>query len=143
MKKIISLFTTVILLLSSTMTVFAQEVSTGIMTYAAPIDESEDTSISELEQFLNKDDNGLIVFDTEAALSDGFSNDIITAVEAQISSMNNLVLQGIAYIDENYSAIILLPSTRARGESKVVTHWYGLTEVYMNSDEAQDLIDGL
>ncbi|GEM_PF-599300 len=121
----------------------AMTLSTGIMTYAAPIDEAEDTSISELEQFLKKDDNGLIVFDTEAALSDGFSNDIITAVEAQISSMNSLVIQGTAYIDENYSAIILLPSTRARGESKVVTHWYGLTEVYMNSDEAQDLIDGL
>lgn len=123
--------------------ILAMTLSTGIITYAAPIDEAENTSISELEQFLSKDDNGLIVFDTEAALSDGFSNDIVTDVETQIASMNNLVIQGTAYIDENYSAIILLPSTRARGESKVVTHWYGLTQVYMNSDEAQDLIDSL
>lgn len=121
----------------------AMTLSTGIITYAAPIDKVENTSISELEQFLTKDDNGLIVFDTEAALSAGFSSDIVTDVETQILSMNNLVIQGTAYIDENYSAIILLPSTRARGESKVVTHWYGLTEVYMNSDEAQDLIDSL
>lgn len=121
----------------------AMTLSTGIITYAAPIDKVENTSISELEQFLTKDDNGLIVFDTEAALSAGFSSDIVTDVETQILNMNNLVIQGTAYIDENYSAIILLPSTRARGESKVVTHWYGLTEVYMNSDEAQDLIAAL
>ena len=68
---------------------------------------------------------------------------LLMSVESQIASMNALVTQGLAYIDENYSAIILLPSTRAQGESKVVTHWYGITEVYMNSDEAQDLIDSL
>lgn len=68
---------------------------------------------------------------------------MITSVESQIASMNALITQGLAYIDENYSAIILLPSTRAQGESKVVTHWYGITEVYMISDKAQDLIDSL
>lgn len=49
---------------------------------------------------------------------------MITSVESQIASMNALITQGLAYIDENYSAIILLPSTRAQGESKIVTHWY-------------------
>ena len=62
---------------------------------------------------------------------------MITSVESQIASMNALITQGLAYIDENYSAIILLPSTRAQGESKVVT------QVYMISDKAQDLIDSL
>ncbi len=123
--------------------ILAMILSTGIITYAVPIDDAGNPSISELEQFLTKDDNGLMVFDAETALSNGFSNDIVADVEAQILSMNNLVIQGIAYIDEHYSAIVILPSTRARGVSKVVTHWYGLTEVYMNSDEAQDLINSL
>lgn len=116
--------------------------STGSITYAAPANETDEKSIYELEQFLSMDDD-LIVFDTESALENGFSDDIVMAVNNHISDMNDWVTQGIAYIDENYAAVILFPSTRARGESKVVSYWYGLIEVYMNSDETQALINGL
>lgn len=136
MKKCFCKLIAVILTLAMTLSI-------GIITYAAPANGAENTSISELEQFLTKDDNGLLIFDTEAALAEGFSHDIVMAVDAHISSMNDLVIQGTAYIDENYAAIILLPGTRVQGESKIVTYWYGLTQVYMNSDEAQELINNL
>lgn len=116
--------------------------STASVTYAAPENGTDENSIYELEQFLGM--NGeLIEFDSESALENGFSNDVVMAVKNNITNMNALVTQGIAYIDENYAAVILLPSTRARGESKIVSYWYGLIEIYMNSDETDALIEGL
>lgn len=85
--------------------------------------------------------NRTIDFDGDPAIRAGIDKDIITAVRFQIDYMNHMVLTQDAYIDDSFTLTVYFPSTRARGESKVVTHWYGLTEVYLNSTEVEELID--
>lgn len=114
-----------------------------------------DTSLLGLEKYIEISDSDLLIFDADSAIANGYPCETVEAIKQHISNMNLLVELGYAYIDQSFSAVIQLPATNkkhsgiplfrssARGESKVVTHWYGLTEIYMNSDEAQDLINAL
>lgn len=85
-------------------------------------------------------DSGTIRFDIEGALKAGYSEQSVSQIAKNIDSMNQLAMNGDAYIDETFTATIYFKSPRANGQSKVVTHWYGLTEVYLNSDEANQFI---
>lgn len=96
-----------------------------------------------MEQYFTLSEDGTIDYDTLAAEADGIDEHIISAVEAQISHMNQLVLSGKAYITNDFAAVQYTSLARASGENKVVTHWYGLTELYMDSDKADELYNRL
>ncbi len=96
-----------------------------------------------MDQYMTLTEQGTIALDTTSAKNNGFSQEAIAKVQSQINSMNNLVLERKAYINNSFEAVTNLSRGRAavRGQSKIVRHWYGLTEVYMNSIETQALID--
>ncbi len=106
-------------------------------------EENRAISMDGMDQFMKLTDSGTIQFDTAGALSAGYSEKSVATVSTQIDGMNQLVVNGNASIDDTFTATVYFMGTRAKGQSKVVTHWYGLTEVYMNSDEAAELIAGL
>ena len=112
-----------------------------IKTWAAT---SEENSFEQnMEQYFSISDDGLILFDTISAEQNGVNQELINSVANQIDKMNQLVLNGDAYITEDYSVVQYLGFSRARGENKIVTHWWGLTEIYMDSAKAEDLYDDL
>lgn len=124
--------------------VFTMLFSTTTVIYAAPIESNDSINTVEgMDRFLQKTSNGTVVLDLEGARTAGYTETAISVVQDQIDFMNNLVVNNGAYIDDNFNAIIYVPSTRARGETKVVTTWYGLTQIYMNSDDTQSFIKGL
>jgi len=142
MKGIFSLVLATIFIISSSLTAFA---STGETSNAYKSTDTSQVSISDkvsgLDSYMSLAENGTIIFNSTEALSDGYSNEAVSAVKSNISSMNALVVSGKVYIDASFNAHEL-PLTRA-GVSKVVTTWYGLTQIYMTSSEANQLIKNL
>lgn len=130
-KKIIGVILSAIMIFSVPMTTYA----------ASQTNNNIEESIMELEKYLSLTEEGTIFFDTNEALKDGFSEEIVMAVEKNIANMNKLALEGLAQIDNSFTATIYFPSTRANGESKIITHWYGTTEIYLNSDEADAFVN--
>lgn len=133
LKKIIGIILSAVMIFSVPMTTYA----------ASQTNNNIEESIMELEEYLSLTEEGTIFFDTNEALKDGFSEEIVMAVEKNIANMNKLALEGLAQIDNSFTATIYFPSTRANGESKIITHWYGTTEIYLNSDEADAFVDAM
>ena len=102
-------------------------------------DRTVSNEVTGLDNYMSIQPNGDLALDEGAAAQAGYAEDVITAIENQINAMNVAVREGRGYIDDEFNLVIYLPGTRAVGESKVVTTWYGLTQIYMNSDEAAQL----
>ena len=129
-RKIISVMLSLTLVVGLAIPAFATESETT-------------TSVDGMDQFMELTAAGTIYLDVESALDAGYDEMCVNAVATHIANMNQLVINGNAYIDDTFTATVYFVSPRAKGESKVVTHWYGLTEIYMNSDEADELISNL
>lgn len=129
-RKFISMMLSLVLIVGLAVPAFAAENETT-------------TSVDGMDRFMELTASGTIFLDIEGALSAGYTEQCVAAVAAHIDSMNQLVINGNAYIDDTFTATVYFVSPRAKGESKVVTHWYGLTQMYLNSDETEDLIDNL
>lgn len=124
------------------MLVVSMMISTAIVSYAAPAPDDESNLANGMDRYIGKNVDGTLYLDSNSAVNAGYSENSIIIVQNQINYMNTLVLQKVTSIDSTYSATIYLPSPRYRGISKVVAHWWG-TEVYMNSTQAQQLINNL
>ncbi len=142
MKRIITIVLSIVLSFSATHIVFADESTIdGI---------SANNSIPEellgLDIYMSISTNGTIIFDKEAALLDNYTLEGINFVDSNIRMMNAIFssrnLYSI-YIDQNFNLVIVLPCLRANGESKIVSTWYGVTQIYLNSDEAAALYDNV
>lgn len=112
-----------------------------IKTWAATSEENN--SAQNMEQYFSISNEGLILFDTVSAEQNGVDQELIDSVSNQIDKMNQLVINGDGYVTEDYSVVQYLGFSRATGENKIVTHWWGLTEIYMDSAKAEDLYDDL
>ena len=104
---------------------------------------TENENIAELIRFLSISEEGFLIFDELAAQKSGVSSERISYLNSRVEYMNSLVLDYGAYIDDSFSAVIYLPSARANGECKVVTYIHGLTEVYMDSEVADEILNYL
>ena len=126
--------------LSSLLLSFVLLMAFAIFPVAALADDRvASNEVTGLDNYMSIQPNGDLALDEGAAAQAGYAEDVITAIENQISAMNVAVREGKGYIDDEFNLVIYLPGTRAVGESKVVTTWYGLTQIYMNSDEAAQL----
>lgn len=95
-----------------------------------------------LDQYMSYADNQTIVFDTVAALADGYAESIVENVNHNIMSMNSLVLSGEALPGENFTIVQQgnmrdSKITTIAGESKIVTHWDGRVEYYLSVAESR------
>ena len=126
--------------LSSLLLSFVLLMAFAIFPVAALADDRvASNEVTGLDNYMSIQPNGDLALDEGAAAQAGYAEDVITAIENQINAMNVAVREGKGYIDDEFNLVIYLPGTRAVGESKVVTTWYGLTQIYMNSDEAAEL----
>lgn len=96
--------------------------------------------LREVEKYLSIDENEIIVFDSENAKKKNVSDTCIDSIEANINWMNQLVNEKNAHVNQDFSVTIYLKSTRANGVNKVVVHWYGLVQAYMDSVETGKFI---
>ena len=95
-KKIIGVILSAVMIFSVPMTTYA----------ASQTNDNIEESIMELEKYLSLTEEGTIFFDTNEALKDGFSEEIVMAVEKNIANMNKLALEGLAQIDNSFTATI-------------------------------------
>lgn len=104
----------------------------------------ENDSVIKLRQFLSQRHDGTISFDRNAAEQAGNDPQAISIVDSQITLINSMINSGqTVYISDDFDATVWLQGSRARGVNKTVIHWYGLTEWYMDSDKASELVNAL
>lgn len=97
-----------------------------------------------MDAYISETEVGKLALNEVAAAEAGFSAGAVATVSHQINVMNDLLDNNVsASLGDDYSVTVSYLSPRARGVNKVVTHWYGLTEVWMDSDKAQELIRNL
>ncbi len=141
MKKWICLTIAIVMIFSSFCFSFADEQeSDSSLSATTGIPEELDG----LDEYLSLLFNGTIYFDEDAAVEDGYSDLAVAFVRGNILKMNELLTSKRGYsahVDSDFNLIILGSNNRANGETKIVSTWYGVTQIYMNSDEAQLLYD--
>lgn len=119
-------------------------VSSSNAAEAQTVDASIPAEVRGMDAYIFRTGAGDLSLDETAAVNAGFSSDAIATVFHQIGVMNDLLDNNAsATLSDDYTVTVLYPTPRARGVNKVVTHWYGLTEVWMDSDKAQELIRNL
>lgn len=99
----------------------------------------EDSYIG-LEEYISKSEEGVLVFDSEGAAKAGYDSKTISNVNLNIDTINYLVQEEGAILNDDFSATLYIMSARTKGVTKTVVHWYGLTEVWMNSDDTEEFI---
>lgn len=95
-----------------------------------------------LEKYIVKLEEDILVFDADDAIAAGYDFEMVRYIHQNIDAMNNLIKEG-AVLNEDFSVTLYVMSARARGVTKTVVHWYGLTEVWMNSDDTNEFINAL
>ncbi|TPF95732.1 hypothetical protein EP30_10195 [Bifidobacterium sp. UTCIF-39] len=91
-----------------------------------------------MDAYLSRETNGTITLDAAAAKQEGYSSEAINHVTDNLSEMNEMIAHG-ATSDDSFTVTAFSKISRAGGQSKVVRHWTGLTEIYLNSSEAEEL----
>lgn len=91
--------------------------------------------------------NNKLCFDSNSALSNGYSNSAVEFVSNQINYMNTAIKTGSILNTEDYSVTSTSLTTyvlsKAKGINKEVHHWYGLHEFWMDSEKTKQYISGL
>lgn len=103
-------------------------------TEASPIPES----MRGMDAYLHREADGTITLNTVAAKQGGYSSETIDRVSNNLSEMNEMVSNG-AVSDNTFAVTAFGKVSRAGGQSKVVRHWTGLVEIYLNSADAEQL----
>ena len=120
----------------------------GLVQPYASAEETSDTStpamIQGLDAYISTGVGGTFALDEESAQADGYSQEAINMVKHQLSIMNELSNSENSVVDPaTLTVTVYQISTRARGINKYVVHWNGLTERWMDSDNANAYIQGL
>lgn len=107
---------------------------------------SQSFSVMDLERFLTLTDQGTIYFDVAAATLAGYPLASIVAIDEHIAMMNTLATQNGLYIDESFTLKLSMRSLpadndRIPGINHVEIYWFGLTEVYIDSEITSDLLE--
>lgn len=132
MKKIISLLLACILVFSCTTAIFA--------------DTNDDYDyleyVREMERFVGIKDGTTLVFDSEAALAAGYDKDTVDNIVRHIECMNQMITEYGGILSEDYSVTVAIRSNRG-GVTTIEYYWWGLTKIYMNSDDTAAVISSL
>lgn len=130
-KKLLSMVLALALMFSLNVPAFAAEIS----------DEPKPTY--DLENYMVLTDEGLISFDTEMASKAGFSDDVISRYLERIEFMNNLVINGVTTISEDFTARVYVNNTRSANESTYVEYsTWGYT-IYYSVADTQKIVNSL
>lgn len=137
LRKIASMFLLLVMIANVVVPASATEVT---------VSEDHSFSVFELERFLSLTKEGTIHFDVAGAKAAGYPATNISAIHEHITMMNNLATNNNLYIDESFTlrlSMRALPEDddNIPGINHVEIHWYGLTEVYIDSVNARNLVN--
>lgn len=113
-----------------------------LLSLATPASATETKSAYDLEAYMCLTSQGLISFDAEKAVKDGFPADMVSRHQARITIMNNLVLDGVTTINADYTARVYFGNTRSNDTTYVEYNAWGYT-VYYSVADTQKIVDGL
>lgn len=119
-----------------------------LFTFVTPVSaaETEEKSAYDLEVYMDLSSNGLIEFDAEQAIADGFPVEMVTSHQERIDIMNDLVLDGVTTISEDYTAIVYFDGARSStynlDQSYVEYNPWGYT-IYYSRTDTEDLVNAL
>ena len=106
--------------------------------------EVEDNSIEGMDAHFSLESNGTIFFNTDAALTAGYSATAVMTVKERIDYLNSLVLSGEAFINENFGAVISCSHTRSSNDvSYIVENWDGTIDVYLSDEDTKSMKSAL
>lgn len=125
---------------------FLSAVLFALSVFCFPI-EAQATSVKSLSdydmvQYFSLEANGTIHFDSNAAAHDGIDNRVIDAVSDRIDYMNQFVVSGQGYVDDEFAVVLYITqprSTTAVGENTVKMLWDGTSQLLMDSVIADNL----
>lgn len=151
-KKFIASIVTVVFAFTSVTPAFAQTVLIPqgegtpqvTMMDASEMDMSVPEELVGMDRFLSTNAQGCIQLDKEAALAAGYTEQAVLGVKEHLDSMNEQVLAGKMYIDNEFTGhgIVDPQKTKATsdlefhykyGYSGIETYWYGATFIYFNT----------
>lgn len=113
-----------------------------VFSLAAPaLAAEEPKTIYDLEPYLELTSEGKIAFDSTTAACDGFPAEMISQIAGNAAIMNQMVDDGIAYIDETFTATIRASMARTTTNSYVTTNIWGVTDVYLSTADTQKLLN--
>jgi len=113
-----------------------------LLSLATPASAAETKSAYDLEAYMCLTSQGLISFDAEKAVKDGFPADMVSRHQARITIMNNLVLDGVTTISVDYTARVYLGNTRSGDYTYIDYNAWGYT-VYYSVSDTQEIVDNL
>ena len=108
-----------------------------------PVSAAESKTVYDLEKYMTLNNAGLIVFDMQQAIIDGFSSEMVVAHNARVQTLNQYATDGIATIDKTYAARIYLSKTRNGEGTYVDTSVWGVTSIYLSVEDTEELVDSL
>ena len=114
---------------------------TLLLCLSSPASAAEVKTVYDLAEYMSLTEQGTISFDSDVALQNGFPTEMVSKHSQRISAMNRLVLNGIASIDETYTARIYLTKTRSADQSYVDSSVWGVTRIYLNAQDTQTLVN--
>ena len=129
MKRVISLLLAFVLVFSCTTAIFAD--TNDDYDYLA--------YVREMERFVGIKDGTTLVFDSEAALAAGYDKDTVDNIVMHIECMNLMISEYGGFLSDDYSVTVVIRANRG-GVTKIEYLWYGLTKVYLDSYDTQDLL---
>ena len=108
--------------------------------------ETDTKSAYDLEIYMVLNTDGLIEFDTEEAISNGFPTNMVERVAENIEFMNDLVLDGETTINDDFTATVYCVNscnTRMKtNETKVVVTPWGYI-LYLSIQDTADIVSSL
>lgn len=132
LKKIIALVLSVVMVCSFSMTALAE----GSQNNASIPEE-----VQGLDAYIHREENGTLHLDKSAALGEGYSEVVVNSIANHLDGINGLVMQGKAMTDEQLNISIFIYGNGRAGVRKVVTYWWGQTDIYLTSDDARVIGD--
>lgn len=113
-----------------------------LLSLATPASAAETKSAYDLEAYMCLTAQGLISFDAEKAVKDGFPADMVSRHQARITVMNNLVLDGVTTISADYTARVYFGNARSNDTTYVEYNAWGYT-VYYSVADTQKIVNNL
>ncbi len=99
--------------------------------------------VAGLDQFIDREEDGTLHLDSDMALEAGYTENITNAISNHLELVNQMVLAGEAKTDNDLNIYVISGGLIRAGVRKIVTYWWGQTDVYLASSDALIMIDTL
>ncbi|GAA0807865.1 hypothetical protein GCM10008910_48700 [Faecalicatena orotica] len=133
-KKLLATLLSLVMMLSLSIPVMAEDTENQV---AVP------NEVIGLDNYITRSQDGTLHLDSDAAISAGYTETIADAITQHLEMVNELVTSGEAITDNDLNIYIISGGLTRAGVRKIVTYWWGQTDVYLSSSDAMVLVRAL